>query len=84
MRSWQRLDHWAARVNPGLAVVAIVLTLVDGSIMLGRQAARPLPMDRAASGSRQTAAVEATRHEPPHDSTVAAAKPSFRRIYTLP
>jgi hypothetical protein len=91
MRIWRRLDRWAARVNPGLAVVAAVLALVDGSIVLGKQATRPLTMDRAARiaavSSRRP--VAAPRQDPDHDQAppaakVAEARPSIRQIYAAP
>jgi hypothetical protein len=78
---WRRLDRWAARVNPGLLVVAAVLALVDGSIVLGKQATRPVPMDRAA--------LVAAAAQPEHDAAppaakVAEARPPARQFYAAP
>jgi hypothetical protein len=88
MRIWRRLDRWAARVNPGLAVVAAVLALVDGSIVLGKQATRPLTIDRMA---RVAAAAQQPAVGPRHDdgesaaaAKLAEARPSIRGIYTAP
>jgi hypothetical protein len=81
MRVWRRLDLWAARVNPGLVVVAAVLALVDGSIVLGKQAARPLPAAPAAL----VAEASARRPESaPPGAKVAEARPPARLIYTRP
>jgi len=88
MRMWRRLDRWAARVNPGLAVVAAVLALVDGSIVLGQQATRPLDIDRVARVAppprRPAAAPRQDGAESPPAAKVAEARPSLRQIYAGP
>jgi hypothetical protein len=89
MRIGRRLDRWAARVNPGLAVVAAVLALVDGSIVLGKQATRPIEhaARAAAAAPRHPAAARETPHEAPHAlpaAAIAEARPSAREIYTIP
>jgi hypothetical protein len=95
MKLWRRLDRWAARVNPGLAIVAVVLALVDGSIALGQHATRPLPTDWGAAQAAlaappQNAPIpQRARREPPPDPKLADpkladAKPSSRASDAAP
>jgi hypothetical protein len=80
MRLWRRLDRWAARVNPGLAIVAVVLALVDGSIVLGQQATHPLPTDWAAAQAALStpppaaSAPQRAQHDPAPDPKLADAR----------
>lgn len=89
MKVWHRLDRWAARVNPGLVIVAVVLALVDGSLVLANQATRPLPMDRAsiaavAAVRSETAFRPEPRRGPAQDAKIAEARPPLRAIYASP
>jgi hypothetical protein len=75
----RRLESWAGRVNPGLAAVAVVLGVVDASVMVARQVA---PADRA---TERAAGIVAERDRPAVASAaIGHARPSLREIYATP
>jgi hypothetical protein len=69
-----------------LALVAVVLALVDGSLFLVNQAAALRPPDRTIGGATATRNLERARPVAPVSGTakIAEARPSARDIYTAP